>query len=226
MLNRNITLPLSDQETVNGILTEPVQENHKNNTGIVFAHGMSNDMHHPSLEGVVRGLAKLGYVTLRFNFPFKDRGKTSADPDHRLIKTWQAALSFMHDHSGYEIRTLAAAGKSLGARIASMAAAQGAITPDRLIFLGYPLHAPGKKDRLRDAHLPDISTPMLFFEGTRDPFCDLNILPGVMERLNAPAKLVVIEGGDHGFKLPASDPRTPDEVYALIVSACDRWLCQ
>jgi len=224
MRNNIVTITLTGQESVSGILTEPDHLNENSSTGIVFAHGMSNDMTHPSLQGVAQGLADLGYITLRFNFPYKDKGRKSADPEHRLIACWQAAMDHMVHHSGHSVDTVVAAGKSLGARIASLAAANGDISPHRLIFLGYPLHAPGRKEQLRDAHLYDITVPMLFFEGTRDPFCDLNLLAGVIDRLPSSVTLEIIQGGDHGFKLPASDPREPTEIHRCIVEKCHQWL--
>jgi len=226
MKNRAVTITIPGQGSVSGLLAGPDHFNENSSTGIVFAHGMSNDMNHPSLQGVAQGLADLGYITLRFNFPYKDKGRKSADPDHRLIACWQAALDHLVHHSGHEVDTVVAAGKSLGARIASLAAASGEITPHHIIFLGYPLHAPGRKESLRDAHLPAITVPMLFFEGTRDPFCDLDLLSNVIDRLPAPVELEIIQGGDHGFNLPKSDPREPTEVYRQIVEKCHQWLCR
>ncbi|SMC80944.1 hypothetical protein SAMN02746065_11112 [Desulfocicer vacuolatum DSM 3385] len=224
MKNEIITITVPDQGSISGILSGPAHLNENSSTGIVFAHGMSNDMHHPSLQGVAQGLSGLGYITLRFNFLYKERGRKSADPDHRLIVCWQAALDYLVHHSGHDVDKVVAAGKSLGARIASVAASTGKITPHGIIYLGYPLHAPGRKDKLRDAHLSDITAPMLFFEGTRDPFCDLDLLSGVIDRLTMPVALEIIQGGDHGFELPASDPRDPSEVYNQIVEKCHQWL--
>lgn len=91
-------------------------------------------------------------------------------------------------------------------------------------FLGYPLHAPGKKDRLRDAPLYDIRVPMLFFEGTRDPFCDLDRLNMVFPKLCSPKKLAIIEHGDHGFGLPKSDPRSQTQIFEEIARTALSWL--
>ncbi len=226
MKNNAVTITIPSQGSVSGILAGPDHLNENSSTGIVFAHGMSNDMHHPSLQGVAQGLADLGYITLRFNFPYKDKGRKSADPDHRLIACWKAALDYLIHHSSHGVDTVVAAGKSLGARMASLAAASGEIAPHRIIFLGYPLHAPGRKESLRDAHLPSITVPMLFFEGTRDPFCDLDLLSSVIDRLPAPVELEIIQGGDHGFNLPTSDPREPTEVHRQIVEKCHQWLCR
>ena len=219
-----VSIPVTQDESVSGILAAPDTLNHNSTTGLVFAHGMANDMNHPSISGVAEGLAKLGFITLRFNFPYREKGRKSADPEPRLIKAWQSAMAFLRDKPGAPLKTLVAVGKSLGGRIASMAVASNAITPDRLIFLGYPLHAPGRKEKLKDAHLYGITVPMLFFEGTRDPFCDLGLLQTVFNRLTSPRELEIIENGDHSFNLPKSDPRKNTDVHEQIVKKCQEWL--
>jgi predicted alpha/beta-hydrolase family hydrolase len=99
-------------------------------------------------------------------------------------------------------------GKSLGGRIASMCVADG-MPAAGLVFLGYPLHPPGKPERIRDEHLYRISVPMLFLHGTRDPFADGALLSKVVRKLGDRATLVEVEGGDHSFNLrgPRADPR-------------------
>jgi hypothetical protein len=94
----------------------------------------------------------------------------------------------------------------------------------KLVFLGYPLHAPGKKDQLRDAHLYKIAIPMLFFAGTRDALCDLNALTAVLERLRTAWDLEVIEGGDHSFRVPKASPAPQEEIYAQILRKAIKWL--
>ncbi|MCP4116360.1 MAG: hypothetical protein GY737_13315 [Desulfobacteraceae bacterium] len=219
-----VSIPVNQDESVSGILAAPDTPNHNSATGLVFAHGMANDMNHPSISGVAEGLAELGYITLRFNFPYREKGKKSADPEHTLIKAWQSAIAFLRDTPGPPLETLVAVGKSLGGRIASIAVANNDITPDRLIFLGYPLHAPGRKEKLKDAHLYGINVPMLFFEGTRDPFCDLGLLQTVFNRLTCPRELEIIENGDHSFNLPKSDPRKDKDVHEQIIKKCREWL--
>jgi len=221
-----VSIPVYPDESVSGILAAPDTLNHNSSTALVFAHGMANDMNHPSIVGVAEGLAKLGFIPLRFNFPYREKGRKSADPEPKLIKAWQSALAFLRDRPDPSWDALVAVGKSLGGRIASKAVANNAISPDRLIFLGYPLHAPGRRDNPRDAHLYEITIPMLFFEGTRDPFCDLGLLQSVFNRLTFPRELEIIENGDHSFNLPKSDPRKDTEVHEQIVKKCQEWLQQ
>jgi len=97
-------------------------------------------------------------------------------------------------------------------------------TKTGLIFLGYPLHAPGKKDKLKDAHLYHIKVPVLFFAGTRDSLCDLSRLNNVLDKLICQWDLEIIDGGDHSFKLLKSDPRTQKHVQNQILSKCLDWL--
>ena len=125
------------------------------------------------------------------------------------------------DALGFEI---VAAGKSMGGRVASQMVAEGLLPASRLIFLGYPLHPPGRKERVRDAHLYHIRVPMLFFAGTRDPLCDLEQLKGVLERLEAPSDLNTIEGGDHSFRLRKEADTTQQQVYDRILHTTADWL--
>jgi uncharacterized protein len=92
------------------------------------------------------------------------------------------------------------------------------------VFLGYPLHPPGRPDRLRVAHLADITIPMLFVEGTRDPFCPLETLEKTLAELRAPTKVAVIEDGDHSFKVRKSSGRSTTEAWAEVVDAVATWL--
>jgi predicted alpha/beta-hydrolase family hydrolase len=114
----------------------------------------------------------------------------------------------------------------MGGRIASQMAADGSISAKALVFLGYPLHPPGRKEQLRDAHLYRINIPMPFFAGTRDTLCDLELLKPVVSRLKAPVDLEVVEGGDHSFVLPKSFKLSEEEIYDRILKRTITWLTQ
>ncbi len=221
---KNISIELKNGESVKGIISEPKVYNDKSRVGVVFAHGAGNDMNHPLIVSVAEKLAVAGYITLRFNFLYREKGKKSPGPEHRLIDAWKCAVDFFKRDETRSIKTIIAVGKSLGGRIASQAAAAGTINPDGLIFLGYPLHAPGRKDKLKDEHLYQIKKPLLFFEGTRDPFCDLEKFNGVFEGLLCPKDVTLIEGGNHSFDLPKADERSPEDVYNQIADKCIEWL--
>ena len=190
--------------------------------GIVFAHGSSNDMTHPTLEAMARGFSQNGYPTLRFNFPYRAAGRKSPDPEHRLLAAMAHAMA--HLRKTIPCRRLILAGKSLGARMAAQGCAAGQLDADGLIFLGYPLHAPGKKDAPRTAPLEALSIPLLFFQGTRDPFCNMETLQPVFDGLTAPAQLEIIQNGDHGFQLPKTSPGTPDQVHDQMLGVAIDWL--
>jgi len=165
---------------------------------LVVAHGAGAGMDHPFLVGFCRAMGEAGVATLRFNFPYIERGRRSPDSERVLRETWTAAFGDASDRAGK--RPVLAGGKSLGGRIASMCVAEG-MPAAGLVFLGYPLHPPGKTDRLRAEHLARIEVPMLFLQGTRDQFARQDLLAEVLDGLGDRATLVPIEGGDHSFRV-------------------------
>jgi uncharacterized protein len=170
---------------------------------LALAPGAGSGFDHPFLSGFAEAIAELGVSTLRFNFLYKERGRKSPDPEQTLRDAWLA---------GFEEATARAkgapvfvGGKSLGGRIASMCVADG-MPAAGVVFLGYPLHPPGKPERIRDEHLYRIDVPMLFIQGTRDPFAQPELLAKVLKKLGDEAKHVSIEGGDHSFRAPGKKP--------------------
>jgi predicted alpha/beta-hydrolase family hydrolase len=155
-------------------------------------------MDHPFIVGFCRAMAEHGIATARFNFSYMNAGRRSPDPEPYLRAAWTEAFTGILEMA--EGVPVLVGGKSLGGRIASMQVADG--MPARgLVFLGYPLHSPAKPERVRSEHLERIEVPMLFLQGTRDPFARSELLAGVLERLGARATLVQIEGGDHSFNV-------------------------
>lgn len=226
MVSENGRINLGDQEQVSAILTGPDRTAETNRTGLIFAHGAGNDMHNPLIVSVAEGLARLGRVTLRFNFPYKEKGKKSPDVHKKLVHTWQCAYEYMQHNQKFPVRRIIAVGKSMGGRVASQMVAEGRMDVAGLIFLGYPLHAPGKKDQLRDDHLYQINMPMLFFAGSKDPLCDLDKLNRVLGNLSCLHDLEVIEGGNHSFRLPKSANRTEADVHSQVLKKCVSWIGQ
>lgn len=217
-----VSIRVSDADRVSGILTIP--DTHPGQRGIIFAHGAGNDMDQPMLVFLADRMAQAGFVTLRFNFLYRELGKNTPDTQNILYATWHAAYEFLRSHPLYGSEHIIGAGKSMGGRIASQMAAEGVLPVERLIFLGYPLHAAGKREKLRDQHLYRLKIPMLFFAGTRDPLCDLDLLKGVLSRIESPWQLEVIEGGDHSFNVPKAAGVTPEEIYSEILRASLEWL--
>ena len=165
---------------------------------LVLAHGAGAGMDHPFMAGFCRAIADANVATLRFNFPYIEKGRRSPDPERALRATWLAAFEAGKARSNG--RPVLAGGKSLGGRIASMAVADG-MPAAGLVFLGYPLHAPGKAERVRDEHLYRIEAPMLFLHGTADPFARADLLKRVLRKLGERAEYIPIEGGDHSFNV-------------------------
>ena len=179
---------------------------------VVVAHGAGAGMDHPFLTGFTTALNEGGIATLRFNFPYREAGKKFPDRPPVAVETWRSAMDAAADRTAG--LPLWACGKSFGGRMASMAAAEG-MTAAGLIFLGYPLHPPGKPEKLRDEHLYGLTLPMLFLQGTRDPFALPGELEPVAERIGPNARIEWIEGGNHSFEV-RGNKRAPDVIGAGI----------
>ena len=183
---------------------------------MVLAHGSGAGKDHDFLAGYAGAMAAGGVSVLRFNFPYMDAGKKFPDRAPAAVAAWNSVRDFAASQLADGL-PLVAAGKSFGGRVASMAVAEG-MAADALVFLGYPLHAPGKQEKLRDEHLYPLDTPMLFLEGTRDPFADVQLMTSVAARLNQHSTLQWFEGGNHSFKVARSG-RTPAQDGAWLAPA-------
>jgi uncharacterized protein len=188
----------------------------------VLAHGAGAGMHHRFMEAIAAGLAARRVATLRYQFPYMEAGGRRLDPPGVLEATVRAAVAGAAQAA--PALPLIAGGKSLGGRMTSSAAAKGPLPGVRgLVFLGFPLHAPGKPGTQRAAHLEQVQIPMLFLQGTRDALADLSLIRGVCERLPH-ATLRVVEGGDHSFAVLKRSGRTETEVMAELVETIVAWM--
>ena len=178
---------------------------------IAIAHGAGAGYRHPFLLGFARGMRDQGVATLRFNFPYLEGGRRMPGPAAHAVATWTAALGFARERAGAE--PVWASGKSYGGRMASMAAAEGAITPAGLVYLGYPLHPPGDPSKARVAHLPDVPQPQLFVEGTNDPFIDPHTQLDEAVASCQDATIAWVDGGGHSFEVKGRK-RPADEIGA------------
>ena len=219
-----LTIPVSKGESVSGLLTTPANKKKVYSAGIITAHGAGNDMENDLLAAFAEGMAHAGYPVLRFNFPYKEKNLKAPDKPGMLEDTWAAAWRYFKEDSPIKVKHLIAAGKSMGGRIASQMAAVGKLPAEGLIFLGYPLHPASDRSKIRDAHLYHVKMPMLFFAGTRDTLCDLNILQSVLDKLSARWELEIIEGGYHSFHVPKSMGIPESEIYHRIVKRTTRWM--
>jgi predicted alpha/beta-hydrolase family hydrolase len=184
---------------------------------IVVAHGAGAGMDHPFIVGFTRAMDGLGIATLRFNFPYMESGRRSPDRPAVAVAAWRAAFEAARSRAGTG-EPIWASGKSFGGRMASVAVAEG-MPAAGLVFLGYPLHAPGKPDRVRDEHLYGIEVPMLFIQGTKDPFATPAVLTPVIERLGGRATLHAVDGGGHSLeRARGDDPRETAAALAPIAA--------
>jgi len=217
-------IPIGKGEKVSGIVKIPDGFQSTKTAGVILAHGAGNDMNNPLIVAAARGLCQEGFLTMRFNFSYKEKGRKSPDSQKKLVNTWRCVYRYLQDHPEFAVEKVVAAGKSMGGRVASQMAAVGELPVQGLVFLGYPLHAPGKKDKIRDSHLYAINAPLLFFAGTRDSFCDLGLLKKVLDRLKVARELEVIDGGDHSFNMLKSADIAPEQVHDQIILKMAAWL--
>lgn len=188
---------------------------------VALAHGAGAGMDHPFLVGFARALREHGLATLRFNFPYLEAGRRMPGPATHAVLTWRAVFADLATRAGGV--PLVAAGKSYGGRMASMAAAESVIAPAALVYLGYPLHPPGNIEKLRTAHLPHVTAPQLFVEGTNDPF--IQPLAQLEDAVAAcqDAEITWITGGGHSFEVKGAK-RPADEVSAGLAPRVADWL--
>ena len=224
MKSRKVSIPVGKDETVSGVISIPQGYQPSKTIGVILAHGSANDMENTLLVAAADGLCREGFLTLRFNFLYKEKGRKSPDSQKKLVNTWQCVFEYLNNHPKFAPGKIVAAGKSMGGRVAAQMAAAGELPVHGLVFLGYPLHPPGKKDQLRDTHLYDIGVPMLFFAGTRDSLCDLTLLQEVLKRLKPPWHLEIIEGGDHSFNLVKSANISREQIDNHITKEAVKWL--
>lgn len=189
---------------------------------LALAHGAGAGMLHSFMESMAQALAGREVATLRYNFPYIEEGRRRPDPPHLLEATVRSAVGVAYGAAGG--LPLLAGGKSLGGRMTSSAAAQGSLSGTRgLVFLGFPLHPPGKEGKRRAEHLRHVDVPMLFLQGTRDRLARLDLIEEVCDELGPRATLRVIDGADHSFAVPKRSGRSADEVHAELAVAIRDW---
>ncbi len=195
----------------------------KRAAGVVFilAHGAGGHLGDPLLVDVAAALKALGHGVARFNFAYRDAGRRAPDRAPVLEATWRSVIARVWRASPRA--TLVIGGKSMGGRMATHLAAQGAPLAG-LLLLGYPLHPPKQLEKLRDAHLGDIRVPALFVQGTRDPLCDLKLMKRALKKMGERATLHVVVGGDHSLVVPKKSGRARADVIAEIAATIEGWL--
>src|SRR3954462_15705985 len=164
-----ITVRVGDSESVTAMLY-PAAKKDRAAVTIILGHGAGADQMSSFMRMAAAGLAARGFEVMTFNFLYKEKGKSVPDPKAKLEACYQAVIDAAIANKKLKGNKLVIGGKSMGGRIASQVAAASPEGIDGLVFLGYPLHPPGRPDKLRDEHLPKIKAPMLFVQGSRDAF--------------------------------------------------------
>src|SRR5690348_5505602 len=188
----------------------------------LLAHGAGAGMRHPFLEAIAQRLAERDIATLRYQFPYMER--RSRRPDTPAVAAATVRTAVVEAARLAPGLPLVAGGKSFGGRMTSTAQAEQPLPGVRgLVFLGFPLHAPGRPSDKRAEHLAQVRIPMLFLQGDRDEFADLKLLRPVVKQLGERAALHLVEGGDHSFHVLKRSGRTDAEVMAELVETIVAW---
>lgn len=169
--------------------------------GLVLAHGAGAGQQSRFMVETAQALAARGITTATFDFPYMTTGRSVPDKAPVLEASWREAFAAARADDAFAALPIFIGGKSMGGRIASHVAAQGLADLAGLVFLGYPLHPPGRPEQRRDKHLPDIKEPMLFVQGTRDEFGTAAEIAALLPGLNPRARLFEVADGDHSFKV-------------------------
>jgi hypothetical protein len=214
-----LTFAVSQGETVAARLSEPPGAR----AAYLLAHGAGADMEHPFMRQVASGLEGPGVATLRYQFPYAQRGSRRPDPPplcHATVRAAAAEATRLLPHV-----PLFAGGRSFGGRMTSQAQAQSPLPGVRgLAFLGFPLHPAGAPGVTRAQHLEQVRVPMLFLQGTRDALAERALLEEVVGHLGSRARVVWIADADHSFHVPVRSGRTDGEVLAVLLAELVSWM--
>ena len=214
-----LTIRLSESETISALLLRPQNAR----ACYVFAHGAGAGMHHSFMSSVSSGLAERGIATLRYQFPFMERGSKRPDPPAVAHAAVRAAVR--NAHRLLPDLPLFAGGKSFGGRMTSQAHAAAALPQIRgLIFVGFPLHPARKPSLQRAAHLAQVGCPMLFLQGTRDELAAVDLIRSVTAELGERATLQWFADADHSFHVPARSGQTDQQVLDSLCDAISAWI--
>jgi predicted alpha/beta-hydrolase family hydrolase len=216
---KHISIAVNHAIRVSGLLQTPPRAR----ACYVLAHGAGAGMDHPFMVDVARELALRGVATLRYQFPYIERGARRPDPPQLAQATVRAAvaaaLGLLPE------LPLIAGGKSFGGRMTSQTQAKASLQGVcGLAFLGFPLHPAGRPTQDRGEHLFDIQIPMLFLQGTRDTLAALDQLEPLCKKLGRRATLKLFADADHSFRVPAHTGRKDAQVLGDVLDALAAWL--
>ncbi|HEX4183340.1 MAG TPA: alpha/beta family hydrolase [Caulobacteraceae bacterium] len=214
-----LSIPVREGETVSGLWQAPDQPR----ACLALAHGAGAGMTHRSMTAIADGLCRLGVASLRYQFPYMERGGKRVDPPAIAQATVRAAVAVAQERAPG--LPLFAGGRSFGGRMTSQAQAQAPLETVRgLVFFAFPLHPAGKPSIERAAHLAKITIPMLFLQGTRDTLAELDLLQGVVDTLGDRATLQLVPDADHSFHAPAKTGRKDAEMLDEALAQAAAWM--
>jgi hypothetical protein len=214
-----VSIAIPDAEPVSGLWQAPAGAK----ACLVLAHGAGAGMAHRSMAAIADGLAELGVATLRYQFPYMEKGSKRVDAPPVAHAAVRAATARARELAGG--LPLFAGGKSFGGRMTSQAQAKAPLEGvQRLVFFAFPLHPAGKPSLERAAHLAAVAVPMLFVQGTKDALAELDLLKGVVAELDPRATLQLIPDADHAFHVPAKTGRKDADVLAEALAAAAAWM--
>src|SRR5207253_10763082 len=185
-----LKVAVNERESVTALLY-PAPKRDRAGLTIVLGHGAGADQMSAFMRMAAEGLAARGLDAMTFNFLYKEQGRSAPDPKARLESCYRAVIDAALKHKKLKGNKLVIGGKSMGGRIASQVAAAEGGRVAGLVFLGYPLHPPGRPEKMRDQHLKEIQAPMLFVQGSRDAFGTADEIPAIVKKHRLPAKLYV-----------------------------------
>jgi predicted alpha/beta-hydrolase family hydrolase len=165
---------------------------------LLLAPGASAGAEQPALVAIDEAVSDLVTVA-RMDFPYRLAGRRAPDRPPILLQAVRDAAAELAATAKVKPRDVLLGGRSMGGRICSMAVADG-LAAAGLVLVSYPLHPPGKKDKPRTEHFPELSLPCLFVSGTRDSFGSPAELEAATAAIPGEVTHVWIEGGDHGLR--------------------------
>jgi uncharacterized protein len=216
---QKLAIEVANSGSVSALLIRPAEAR----ACFVFAHGAGAGMTHPFMETFATGLGERGVASLRYQFPYMEKGSRRPDPPGIAQAAVRAAVA----EAGLSCPglPLIAGGKSFGGRMTSQAQASAPLAGVRgLAFLGFPLHPAGKPSSDRAKHLAEVHVPMLFMQGTRDNLAELALMEPVVTSLGPPASLHLVREADHSFHVLARSGRNDREVMKEILDTFSTWI--
>ncbi|MBI2834587.1 MAG: dienelactone hydrolase family protein [Acidobacteria bacterium] len=218
-----LSIDLAAGDSVTAYLHEPPRAGEAT---LILAHGAGGNQMTPFMRGFARGFATRGVQTVTFNFVYSERRQRVPEPAPRLEACYRAVIAAVLTQPSVRREALFIGGKSMGGRIASQVAAadRDRLSIRGLVFLGYPLHPPGKPQQVRTAHLPSVAAPMLFVQGTRDPFGTPDELRPVVAGLASGTRILTVERGDHSFALPKPAGAAQQQLFEWLEDEIVAWI--